>query len=137
MAFSHSFNATLEQDDVTPSTFVAMGQVVSIDGPESTVSEVETTHLTTTNGAKTFIPGLLDNGTLSGTVRFDKAQYTIWKGLLRKTPDYVWRLTISDGSKLEFAGFPTRLGMTIPEDGTVDCPFAIKVTGEVTYTAAP
>ncbi len=46
-------------------------EILSVDGPDLSRDPIETTHMGTTNGNKTFIPSdLIDNGTLSVEIAY-------------------------------------------------------------------
>lgn len=60
---------TLGCDFTTPATYVVIGNILSIAGPEGEVGTVDTTVLTST--AKTFRPTLLDPGELTFELDFD------------------------------------------------------------------
>jgi hypothetical protein len=115
-------------------TYTDIAENVEITGPDITVGDVETTHLKSTGQAKTFIPGLVDGGTVQLQGNFVKTKVTLLASFLRATKS--WRITFSDGSKWEFSGHINSLGSQAALEDDVQVPFAIKVSGLPVFTAA-
>jgi hypothetical protein len=85
---------TLGCDFTTPATYVLIGNILSISGPEGEVGTVDTTVLTST--AKTFRPTLLDPGELTFELDFDPTDTTSHTKLaaLASTPTiHGWQIT--------------------------------------------
>ncbi|MEZ5945217.1 MAG: phage tail tube protein [Planctomycetaceae bacterium] len=131
----HAGEGTILKVDVS-ATLTAVAQVISIDGPDSSVPEVETTHLG--SSAKAYRPGEIpEAGSLDFSIYFDPSD-TGHQELqtLAKTPSTVsWQVTFSDGSTLDWEGFLTSFSLSGMEDEsnlTADC--SVRITGQITFT---
>lgn len=133
---THSHGSTLKVDGNGDSTYEDIAEVVSTDGPHMETTVSPSWHLGSTSGVKTFLPGLVDPGELACVLRFTKAQHNTFVGYLRSSKP--WKVTLADGSTITFSGFFKTLGAPVAaDDDTINCEYAIKVTGAVTFTAAP
>jgi hypothetical protein len=117
-----SFNATI-------------GEVLNITAPQISVEPIETTHLTSSNAFKEFIPGFGDGGEISLTINYAKAQLSTLYGLIRTVASFT--LTFADSSTWTGSAFLTALsGGEVEEDNRVTCEITLKVTGKPTFTAS-
>jgi hypothetical protein len=119
------------------SVLTAVGQRVSIDGPEMSVGTAETTNLD--SAWKTFRPTIPDGGTLSGTLQYDPKDtgHTFLFTLISSPPQggNAMTLDFEDGSIAAFTGILTKLKPTGMEvEGNVEAEFEIKVSGAITIT---
>lgn len=138
MSCTHTHKTKLKRD--ISGTYTDLAQVVRISPPDIGVSAVECTHLDSPNYAREYIPGLIEGGSCSFDLRFDKTEFNLLYGLLRITEQ--WRVVFPDAateatsSKVEFDGFFTALGQAVNLDDAVQAMGVIKVTGKPTFTPA-
>lgn len=139
---THSFGTTLEMDPTNATTYAAIAAVVSITPPELETTASNSTHLTSANAIKEFLPGLIDPGELECVLRFTRAQYTIFMANLRKIMSFRMKFpdtatgTTTNGSTLTFSGMIRTLGgPTVGEDDTINQTVRFKVSGPVTFLA--
>ena len=101
-------------------------------------SAVDSSHMTTTNGWRTFIPGdLKDPGTLTCDVLFNPGNLTGWKTILSSTRETFTFTSPSAGtSSATYAcsGFAIGGSIAIPMDDMMAGTITIKFTGEPTVT---
>lgn len=116
----------------------AVGQVVSISGPNRSVGTVETTNLNSTE--RTFRPTILDNGEVTVTIQFDPddTQHTAIEALLTASPlaSASWVITMTDGtpSTYTFNGILTAFDIDAAAsvDDLTTASLTIKITGAIT-----
>jgi Lambda phage tail tube protein, TTP len=130
-----ALGTTLSCDFTTPSTYVAIGQILSIDF-EPEVGSAETTHLGSTT--KTYRPTITDAGEITFEVEYDPGDATAHQKLkaLAITPAvHLWKITYADsGTSTDVVnGFLTKMGRSAggPEDN-LTASFTVKCTGAVT-----
>lgn len=115
-----------------------ISELVTVTLPAVAVTAVDTTHLGVTNARKTFVPGMVDNGTVAVTAHYSKALYTRLNAMLRSTKS--WTLTAPDedgagaiaAAVYTFSAFITKLETTFEQEAVAGINFDLKVTGEVT-----
>lgn len=140
---THSYQAQLLQGATNAGTsytnYTSVGEVLSISGPDINVTDVETTHLASTNAAKEFIPGFTDGGTISAPVNFVKANmntiygfYRTMKGIMVMFNDST--SSTSAGSHWTFVGYWNRIGNEVPADDRITADMTWKVSGKPTFT---
>lgn len=115
----------------------AVGNIVSLSGPNRSVGTVETTNLNSTE--RTFKGTILDNGEISGQLQFDPddTQHGAMEALLTASPIAAgsWVVTYTDAtpSTYSFSGILTAFSVTSSSvDDLVMADFTIKITGAVT-----
>jgi hypothetical protein len=117
-------------------TYAAVGQVVSVSGPDGSVPEVDVTHLGSTG--KESIAGLADFGSLSFEVILDPADATtmheqIWTDFLAGTKrNYQLRLSDSPATTVTMNGFPNQYSWNLGVDEAVRATLGIKISGAPT-----
>ena len=113
---------------------VAIGQVVSISGPDGSVGEIDVTHLASTG--KEYIGALPDFGTISMEVVWDPTETThaaIWADFLAQTvSSYQIRLSDSPQSTLTFSAYPSAYAANLATDDKVGATISLKISGSVT-----
>jgi hypothetical protein len=121
-------------------SLTSVGQVISISGPNISVSVVKTTHLASSNAADEFIPGFADGGTINTRMNFVKADtntlygyYRTMKGIMVMFNDGA---NSSVGSRWTFDGFISEFGNEVPENDRITADITIKVTGKPAFTTA-
>ncbi len=115
------------------SSLTDVAEVVSINGPQITFTDVDITNLQSANVFKEFMAGFGDGGTVVLDCNFTAAQMTTLYGMVRVTQ--VWRVLFSNASKWDFSGYINAISTDIPLDEEINMPISIKVTGKPTYTA--
>tara|TARA_B100000029_G_scaffold269360_1_gene264694 strand:- start:2063 stop:2431 length:369 start_codon:yes stop_codon:yes gene_type:complete len=104
-------------------------EIISVDGPDLSREAIDTTHMGTTNGWKTFIPSdLKDGGTLSVEMAYDP-------GTSPPIADAESSCTVTypDASTCSFTGFMTSFSSSIPIDDRMTASAEIKVNGAVSF----
>jgi hypothetical protein len=104
---------------------------VRIGAPNLSRKAISSSHLGT-SGYETFEPGDLVN---AGEIRID---FEFDPGVTPPIDQAAETITITDadGDTMVFSGFMTNYGGEIPMDDKMTGSATIKITGEVTYTAA-
>ena len=87
-------------------------EILSVDGPDLSRDPIETTHMGTTNGWKTFIPSdLKDGGTLSVEIA-----YVPGTSPPIAAAESTCTVTYPDASTVSFEGFMTSFSPSVPID---------------------
>ena len=118
----------------------SIGQITdTVSGPDATIEDIETTDMDVDDAgyAKTFIPGLIDNGQINITVIYDgsaggeaNSLDTAFRGRTAET----WTITYKDTSTRVFSGYINALGQETPQGDKITQPVGIKISGAVTFT---
>jgi len=116
----------------------SIGQIIdSVSGPNASLEDIETTDMDVTNSARTYIPGLIDNGQIDITVVYDgsasgtaNALNTAFIGRTAET----WTITYPDTSTRSFSGYINSLGQETPLKTQITQSLSIKISGAVTFT---
>jgi len=110
----------------------AVGQIISISGPNMTRDSIEITNMGSTNKWREFIPGMLDAGECTADVVYDgTAVATFLAAQLTQTAQTI-TVTFPDTGTWAASGFLTSLGHSIPYDDKVSQSVGIKFTGAAT-----
>lgn len=119
----------------SPLTYTAVSEVVSFTGFDGQANEIDVTHLQST--AKEFLMGLQDFGTFSIDCSYLPADSGQDKMRAAKASREVqqFRVTFSDTSTATFAGFVTTGPVSGGVDAKVDTSFAVRITGDVTFSS--
>ncbi len=129
-------------DGATPTeAFTAVGKVLSFSGPDTTRSEIDATHLQST--AREYVLALKDRGNISFDCLLDPddtAQDTLWDDL-DSDASRNFKLELSDsggtsGTTYAFAAFVSQFSITGQVDDLVRASLTLRITGDVTKTAA-
>lgn len=119
--------------DTTLSFGSAITLVNSVSAPEIEVSDVNITHLASSNGFKEWASGLGDGGEVEFEIQYGKAQVATLYGYIRTTQAFT--LTFPDGSTWTGNGHIKKLGGgKVEEDDIIKNSVTIKVTGKPTFT---
>jgi hypothetical protein len=112
-----------------------IAHVVNINDNEAEVGEVEITTRDSLSGGrpiKEFVPGEIDEGSVEAVIAYLKTRYTTllgFKGVLKS-----WRIEFADGSRSDFDGFLTSIGMETERENMMVIPITIRVAGAKTFT---
>jgi hypothetical protein len=130
-------------------TYTAIDGVAMISIPSAEYSEVEYTHLGSTNSHKEFMPGLADGGSLEFEANWTKAGFNTLdaiKGLLANGATTIsWKVTTPDedgagagtAQTFVFGGFLKKLEVLPTEpDALMKMKGTVKVNGKVTVGSA-
>lgn len=135
-----AFGTEIAWDPAGGSSFTAIAQVASIDGPSITREEIDVTTHDSLEMWREFIKSLKDGGEVSFDLVFDPdlGTHNTTTGLLS---DYsqdqtiaTWRLTFPDTTNTTwtFPGFITEFGVTAAIDDALKASITIKVSGKPT-----
>lgn len=122
-------------DKASPEVFSEIGQVMSISGPDGSVTEIDVTNLSST--AKEFIIGLPDEGSVSLEVSWDYADATanhdtLWAARAASTQEHVQiRLSDSPRTTMDFQCFVTTYSVSLGVDDKVGATIGLRITGAV------
>ena len=117
---------------------VAVAEVNSVTGPNSTRNQIDVTSLDSTGGYKEFIGGFRDGGEVTLNMNFTKATYGLMQNDFENDDNSVaYTVLLSDASAttIEFSGFVQSLGFAVPTGDKVTADVTIKVTGPITITS--
>jgi hypothetical protein len=116
--------------------YTALATVRSYSFASVSTTSIETTVLNTANRCKTFQPGLIDAGSFSAVLDYDKAVFEVLEGWVAAGTTMYWRLALTDGSKQEFQAFLTSgpICETVENEVLLEINFEAKITGAVSFT---
>lgn len=137
MSAISSFGTLLKIGDGEGSeSFTAIAQVMDISGPEQTLGTQEVTPQTAPNGAKVYIPTLLDGGDVSMDINYEPAGATHDQttGLIKDQTDRTLRnfeLVFPDTGTTtwSFSAFVTKFAPTAPVEGALTASITLKISG--------
>jgi hypothetical protein len=111
----------------------SVANVKSIGGLDISYSDVDTTNLANVNRWKTSLAAWADAGVIPCECNFAATMFNTLLNLGGQTN--TWRITFSNGSKWDFTGYINALKTEIPLEDIITMPFAIKVSGQPTFTS--
>jgi len=144
-----------------PSSFTAIGNVISISGPSQTRDAIEKSTMDSTSKFREFIPGMLDAGEMTFDVNYDGSDggdatilggTNATTGLLKNTnTSLTYYLIFNDGAATATTnathisnhsywyckGLMTALGHAIPFDDKITQSVTIKLTGVPVFVDIP
>ena len=112
----------------------SLAEVENITGPGGSRETVDTTHLATEGGYRTFIAGFRDSGTVDFVMNFERSEYELMKDDFESDDpqDYMIVLPDADNTSFIFQGLVTEIPLTIPPGDKVTVNVSIKISGPVT-----
>lgn len=120
--------------NTTSGTWVNIGQVTNIDGPNKSRDSIETTALDTPGGYKTKIPGFREPGQVVLTMNFTRATFDIMNADFESDDlqnyEIVWPDT--DTTSEEFQGFVSAVGRATAVGDVVTANVTIDISGQTT-----
>lgn len=137
MAEQHLGNGTVLSIIYTPSSTtvastVAVGNVLSIEGPEPERETVDATLLSSTTPWRTFLVGDGDPGTITATVAYDNVDGSHILGLnvaMNGSTQVQFKLDFNSSMDSEtVSGFVVGRGRTIERNGLIQGPVTLKVS---------
>jgi hypothetical protein len=134
-AASAGFGTTFSYLSTDPSTYTALGEVLSVSVPSITVETIDVTHMGSDDGFREFIASLKDGGECVVNMNYVEAAATLMQTLVLAGRE-TFRITFPGSSTYVFTGIPTAFSF---EDLVIDDKIAmsltIKVSGKPVYTA--
>jgi len=124
-------------NNASPIVYTQVKELVSFQAFDGSANEIDTTSLDST--AKEFLMGLQDFGQFAGEFNWlpeDTGHIAMRAAKAARTITH-FRLTMSDTSKFEFDGYVLSAPVSGGVDAKMDGGFTIRITGTVTFTAAP
>lgn len=119
-------------------SYTTLGCVYDAIKPyDASAENIETTCHDSTNYRRTFISGLIDEGSAEFSLRREpgSTQDIAVRGLLHTTLD--WKITYPNSATDIFEGHIEKLGSEVPMgDGTIGQNVSIKISGAVTTAAS-
>ena len=119
-------------------TYTAINNVESVDGPNESLSIVEVTPLGSTYKGK--LPSVSDAGEVNFSIFYDGTDSThqFLTGLLGTTTLCPFKIDYPDGTSAKFSGFLSAFGtkgLSAEEAVTADC--TISISGAVQWSTSP
>jgi hypothetical protein len=108
--------------------------IVEIVPPVMECDDIDTSHLQSTDMAKTYISGWIEGGECEVTAHYDRTEYAAMLAAFGQEKS--WVVTINDATSptadagVFFLGYIKALGPTIDMEGLVETTITIKVTGK-------
>lgn len=158
----HGHDTKLYATVVTnPSSFTAIGNVISISGPSQTRDAIEISTMDSTSKFREFLPGMLDAGEITFDVNYDGSAggnaailggTNATTGLLKSNNTSLTYYLVFNDSPLTHTtvvtnlayhshwfckGLMTALGHAIPFDDKITQSVTIKLTGLPTFVDVP
>lgn len=119
----------------------AIGAVQTMEPPEPTADNNETTEYGASHDFKTFVQGLKDGGEMTVGIRYEAGQTdaeALEDAFYNGTVEYLQLQFPAPISKSRaFAAIVTRVGTPVPKDNQIERSFTFKVTGEITRATLP
>lgn len=110
-----------------------LAEIIDCTPPEESREAVDTSHSTTPQGRKTFIPSdLIDDGELQVTIAFHPD-----KAVPIDQPAEQTTINFPSGTTWAFEGFMTNHAPAAPIDDRMTADVTIKASGPITITPAP
>lgn len=116
------------------STFVNVGEVVSVDVLDISVDDLDTSSHASPGQWREFISGMKDGGELSMEVNYDPALHGLLFSALGVTRQHKITLTDAGAAEVAFSGYIKGISAQAPHDDKLSATFTVKVTGAVTIT---
>lgn len=130
----NGFGTTFSYESA-PSTYTALGEVMSVTPPTFSRETIDATHMASDDTFREYIGGVFDGGEVTVNMNYVEAQATLCQTLLLAGVES-FRIVIPGASTIVFSGIPT--GYAVGElviDDKVTHSLTIKVTGKPIYTA--
>ena len=124
---------------LTGGTVGAVGNIISISGPDQSRDSIDISTMDSTSKAREFIAGLWDAGEVSVELNYDGTNVATANSLstaFQLGTAETWTIVFPDTSTWAASGFITSLGHAIPHDDKVTQSLTIKFTGVATFTDA-
>ena len=115
------------------SAWAQLAEVNNISGPGLVRDLIETTHLGTTGGYKTFIAGFRDGGDVSFDMNFSRDDYDLMIADFQSDDLQDYEIVMDDSEKtsIEFSGFVMNMPLSIQPADKITVSVTIKVSGAI------
>lgn len=121
-------------------SWTVFANVTEITPPSLEADDVETSHMTTPNQIRTFIPGWAESSDGELVLEFSASEarkvydlFRVPKGFCIDFPEG----PTPSGSKLKFNGYIKSVGTESPFDGLITMPVTIKISGAPVFDDQP
>lgn len=117
-----------------------LGRVKNTGFPDETTAEVETTNYDS-DGAREFIPGLTDGGSIPITINWVPGDETDDLLIAAKADKKrrTWRIVTPEDEgqqQFTFSGYISARGRTAPVDGVMESEITVRVSGKIIIASA-
>jgi len=132
MSVTSGFGTTIGVSD-DGATYTLLAEIIdTIDGPERRADAIETTSHDSTNGIRTYIGGLKDNGELGFKLNWDPGSTTHTKLAAARGALKHWQITYPGGDTSSFEGVLTSFKPSAPIDDRMTAEVTVQVSGAIT-----
>jgi len=127
----------LLSDGASPEVYTEVDGLTSINGPDGSTPEIDTTHLNST--AREFLMGIPDNGSIQCSGFYDgddtqhAALYSAWANGTSKNFNLKF-INESPNEKWAFSGYVQNFSIGAETDQAVTLSFSIRISGAITVT---
>lgn len=128
---------TLFKKKTGASTYVTLAEVVEFEPPETTIDSVETSHMTSPERWREYIPGMKDAGEttltynlIPGAADDETVNETIENGGRSE-----WQIEYPNGATLDIKGFFTSHKRATPLEDRMTGAATFKISGKPVFTA--
>lgn len=123
--------------DSSGTTYTAIAEVNSIEGPGMTRETIDVTSLDSTGGYREFITGFRDGGEVRLEMNFERDGYEQMRLDFEDDDVHGYQIVLPDtgATTLDFDAYVTDLPLSISPDDKITTTVTLKVTGQVTLTS--
>lgn len=137
MAGINAFGTILaREDDVTPGTYVAIGNITGISPPGISRETLDVTAHDSPDAWMEFLGGLKDAGEVSTDVNYDPAKHDALVADFDDDDPHNYRVTFPEGSTWTFPAIITGFEPDAPYDDKLSASITWKVAGKPTIVTA-
>lgn len=135
MGAQHGFGTILAiADAATGLVFTDLASVTNITPFNVSRDSLDTTDMGTTDGYKTCIGGLKDNGELSADVNYDPTVHNTILADFDETDPMNYRVTFPGGEVATFAAVMTGFSPKAPMEDKLTATLTFKISGVIAWT---
>lgn len=129
---------TLFKKKTAPDTYITLAEVVEFEPPETTIDAVETTHHTSPERWREYIPGMKDAGetTLTYNLIPGEADDDTVNDEIEAGGKSEWQIEYPNGATLDIKGFFTSHSRATPLEDRMTGAATFKISGKPVFTAA-
>ena len=123
---------------ISPDAYVALGEVLNVDGPSMSRDMIDATHTGSTSRWREFVSGLRDGGEVSVEMNLDPdgSTYLLLFNEMESDTKKNHKITFPDTSTWSFSGLITGLESSQPVDDKMVVTATFKVDGQPALTQA-
>ncbi|KFC62778.1 hypothetical protein FF80_03345 [Devosia sp. LC5] len=123
-------------DELTPTTFVAFGEVITVDPGEDEDEEVEATHMQSPDATREYIPGLTTPGEMVVGMNYIPGSATDLAIIASRRKRNIGRVTLPNGVRKTFPIVRRGYATEIPLDDRMTATATFRRAGSTTTDAA-